>query len=64
MCLLENDDLDATMNSGSNGLTILKTFNVLKILNVKTSFLRKGKSVKIMKTRTKWNFFYLAVEGK
>ena len=61
--LLANDGLDAARRGGSNGLTTYSNFNIIKLLSTDTAFSRKGKGVKVVKSRTKWNCYYIAAGG-
>ena len=44
---------------GSNGYTTYSNTNILKLLKSNDAFVRKGKGVKIIKTKTKWKCYYL-----
>ena len=56
--------MDAVRNSGSNGLTTCGNYNIIKLLNTNTAFIRKVKGAKVSNTPTKWNYYYLAAGGQ
>ena len=56
---LSTDGLDAKRVGGSNGYTTYNNTNILKLLQTKDAFVRKGKAIKVVKKDTKWNCYYL-----
>ena len=62
--LLPHQGLDATRTSGSNGITTYHNDNILKLLKSNSAFIRKGKEIKIVKRKNKWNCYYLSAGGQ
>ena len=56
---LDLDGYDAKRSGGSNGLTTLSNYNILKLLRTNDAFIRKGKGVKVIKKDKKWVCYYL-----
>ena len=61
--LLSNNGYDATRKGGSNGETTYRNGAILSILKSNTTFVRKGKGVKIVKKDNVWVCYYLAAGG-
>ena len=56
--------MDTTRTGGSNGLPTFSNNNILKLLKSESTFIRKGKGVKLVKTAKKWKCYYISAGGK
>ena len=56
---LRTDGLDAKRSGGSNGTPTYSNTNILKLLKTSDAFVRKGKGIKLIKSKNKWKCYYL-----